>query len=83
MTALELVKELSAQVSNEEHRNIMLDNFDIWNNNACVGYVVKALESVDIPVAKKDEIIEKLEKVFDCYNVGEAQEIGRRGGYWL
>lgn len=83
MTAFELVKGLSAQVSSEEQLNIMLDNFDIWNNNACIGYVVKALENVDIPVAKKDEIIENLEKVFDRYNVGEAQEMGRKGGYWF
>ena len=75
MNVLQLVKDMNENISDAGRREIVLEQFSVWNNNACVGYVIKALESVDIPVADKEKVIEALESIIDEYTVEEAEEI--------
>lgn len=75
MNVLQLVKDMNENISDAGRREIVLEQFSVWNNNACVGYVMKALESVDIPVADKEKVIEALESIIDEYTVEEAEEI--------
>ena len=75
MNVLQLVKDMNENINDAGRREIVLEQFSVWNNNACVGYVIKALESVDIPVADKEKVIEALESIIDEYTVEEAEEI--------
>lgn len=75
MNVLQLVKDMNENISDAGRREIVLEQFSVWNNNACVGYVMKALESVNIPVADKEKVIEALESIIDEYTVEEAEEI--------
>ncbi|WP_279202329.1 hypothetical protein [Intestinimonas butyriciproducens] len=52
-----------------------------WNNNACRGYVIYAMESCGFFPADIRHVVSELHEVFDFYSLEEARQHFENGSY--
>lgn len=57
----------------------MLDTAYIWDNNACTGYCLEAMEAVGIPDKARRIIADYLKTLYGTISMQEAEERGRKG----
>lgn len=81
MNVAELVENFNNSVRNDTNRKIMLEQFDVWTNNACYGYVGEAMKQANIPVAQQEKVFEMLKTLFEYYTVEEAEELAKKSGF--
>jgi len=55
--------------------------FDIWNNNACLGYAIKAMENTGVDNATIKNVVEEIKYLFDIRTVEEAVDIYLKSHY--
>lgn len=48
---------------------------DEWNNNACGGYAILAMQRADIGPQTIRRVLEEMRGVFDAVSVDEAAEV--------
>lgn len=53
----------------------MLEDVEIWSNDACRGYIIKAAELLEMDPATIQGVVYKLSRVFDDYTITEAEQI--------
>ena len=54
---------------------------EIWQNSACMGYAISALESLDYEPEKITEVVMELKELFDWLSVEEADETYSNSDY--
>lgn len=52
-----------------------------WNNYACLGYLIKAMESLEIDEKEIQKVVNKMKYWFDMKTIQEADEIYRNSRY--
>lgn len=55
----------------------LLEQTNIWTNEACRGYVIKALERMEKPKEEITKVISSLNAVFDELSIEEAEQAWR------
>lgn len=55
-------------------QDTLLEQTSIWTNEACRGYVIKALERMEKPKDEIEMVISSLNAVFDDFSVEEAEK---------
>ena len=58
-----------------------LGNESQWSNNACLGYAIKALESLNYSGDEIQQIIRAIHSTFDLTSVEEAKKIYKKSPY--
>ena len=53
----------------------LLDLFDQWNNSACLGFVITALENLDYEPKRIKELLIELTELFDWLSVNNAEKL--------
>lgn len=51
----------------------------IWDNDACRGYCIKALNAAGLDEEQKRAVLRALEIAFDNFTIEQAQEAGKTG----
>ena len=57
------------------------DHHMAWDDTACLGYIISALENLDYKTDKIIEIVMELNELFDWQTVEEAHEYYKNSGY--
>lgn len=47
---------------------------DAWNNNSCLGYCILALEQLNYPESDIQNVVNKINSLFDLITIQEASE---------
>lgn len=55
-------------------RSAMLQSVSIWSNDACRGYVLRALKDADVDTETHKQIMQALHWAMDEMTVGEAEQ---------
>lgn len=61
----------------QELQGMLLTQTDIWTNEACCGYVIKALEDCGKSKEEIYNVLDGLRQAFSNFSVEEAEEIYR------
>ena len=54
---------------------------EAWSNNACLGYTILAMESLEFQEAKIKSIVRAMHMCFDAYTLSEADQHYCKGPY--
>lgn len=54
--------------------DVMADSVEIWNNDACRGYLILAMEKAGIERETIKEVLKKESIAFDDYTIEEAEK---------
>lgn len=71
----EKLKRLDAGMSNEDglvFSDNVLDGTDIWDNDAVLGYVLKAAKGVELNATQATALLSELKWLFDTFSVDAA-----------
>lgn len=74
MTIKEFIEEWEKN-PNKELAKAVIEGKDVWSNDACRGYIIKAMKELDYKEDEIREIVKHLYSVFDFITVTEAEEI--------
>lgn len=55
----------------------LLEQTEIWTNEACRGYVIKALERMEKPKEEIEKVLSSLNAAFDDFSIEEAEQTWR------
>jgi hypothetical protein len=75
---LENAKELDSIYKSEDGRlysEILANHTDIWDNSACIGYLVYACDKVGIDAETQCELIRQMQYAFDMMTVDQASKM--------
>ena len=48
--------------------------FESWNNSACLGFVITAMENLGYEPEKITEVVMELKELFDWFTIEDADE---------
>lgn len=61
----------------DELQAVLLEQTDIWTNEACKGYLIKAMENCGKSIGEVYQVLSGLKNAFDTYSVEEAEQAWR------
>ena len=59
--------------------NTLIDNAEIWNNDACKGYCILAMEDAGYNREQIREVLQKMTAAFDDISIDDAARIRNTG----
>lgn len=74
----EEIKALCERVQNLSFKNAILryeiENADLWSNEVCMGYAIKAYENLDLDFNDVETLVNLMRKLFDEWTLEQARE---------
>lgn len=75
------IRSFKEAIDNSAFFDYISDATEIWSNNACLGYVIAALQSMEYEVTEIARITAAIKDAFDRFTVDEAEKIYQKSSY--